>query len=163
MNLPNAKKYRKKPITVEAFRIGIDPIPEWAQDANHFKIVHSDNGLVVGEIHTLEGIMKGYYGDYVIRGAIGELYPCRADIFEDTYTSTQIEDTNIHQKVLQRLYGLMATGQTEKVNQVLARIYTWGQLKSSPEMSIEEIAYSSDLVLRNLLRESELDSNSNAK
>lgn len=36
-------------------------------------------------IRTLEGDMRATYGDYVIRGVAGEFYPCKPDIFEQTY------------------------------------------------------------------------------
>jgi hypothetical protein len=29
--------------------------------------------------------MKGNFGDYIIKGVKGEIYPCKADIFEMTY------------------------------------------------------------------------------
>lgn len=36
-------------------------------------------------IRTLEGDMRATYGDYIIRGVAGEFYPCKPDIFEQTY------------------------------------------------------------------------------
>lgn len=36
-------------------------------------------------IRTLEGDMRVSAGDYVIRGVQGEFYPCKPDIFEQTY------------------------------------------------------------------------------
>lgn len=36
-------------------------------------------------VHTEEGTMKGEAGDYLMRGADGELYPCKAEIFHKTY------------------------------------------------------------------------------
>lgn len=36
-------------------------------------------------IRTLEGVMGANVGDYIIKGVAGEFYPCRADIFEQTY------------------------------------------------------------------------------
>ena len=36
-------------------------------------------------IRTLEGVMRVGFGDYVIRGVQGEFYPCRGDIFRQTY------------------------------------------------------------------------------
>ena len=56
-------KYRKKPVTVEAYQ--------------------TDKELI---IHTLEGDMKASVGDYIITGVNGEQYPCKPDIFEKTYT-----------------------------------------------------------------------------
>ena len=56
------KKYRKKPIIVEAYV---------ATKEEHIK--------------TLEGTMKADKGDYVITGIRGERYPCKPDIFKQTY------------------------------------------------------------------------------
>ena len=56
------KKYRKKPIIVEAY---IATKEEY--------------------IKTLEGTMKADKGDYVITGIHGERYPCKPDIFHETY------------------------------------------------------------------------------
>lgn len=36
-------------------------------------------------IHTLEGDHHALVGDYIIRGVKGEFYPCKPDIFEETY------------------------------------------------------------------------------
>lgn len=37
------------------------------------------------EIQTLEGVLTGSPGDYIIQGVQGEFYPCKPDIFEMTY------------------------------------------------------------------------------
>jgi hypothetical protein len=37
------------------------------------------------DIKTLEGTMRGDYGNYIIKGVQGEIYPCKPDIFESTY------------------------------------------------------------------------------
>lgn len=37
------------------------------------------------DVETLEGIMHGKAGDYLMRGVEGELYVCDADIFNKTY------------------------------------------------------------------------------
>lgn len=36
-------------------------------------------------IWTLEGKMRASMGDYIIKGIKGEFYPCKPDIFEQTY------------------------------------------------------------------------------
>ena len=66
-------KYRKKPIVIYAEKI-TEPL----------------------YIHTLEGIMEGKVGDYLITGVKGEKYPCRADIFEETYEL--VEDSDEEEK-----------------------------------------------------------------
>ena len=37
------------------------------------------------KIATLEGVMNGDHGDYIICGIKGEIYPCKPDIFEESY------------------------------------------------------------------------------
>lgn len=56
------RKYRKKPVVVEAYQTQKEMI-----------------------IHTMEGDMKASPGDYIITGVNGEQYPCKPDIFEKTY------------------------------------------------------------------------------
>jgi hypothetical protein len=36
-------------------------------------------------VETLEGVVEGKPGDYLIVGVRGEMYPCAKDIFEETY------------------------------------------------------------------------------
>lgn len=55
-------KYRKKPVVIEAYQ--------------------TDKEL---DIETLEGTMHASVGDYIITGVRGEQYPCKPDIFEQTY------------------------------------------------------------------------------
>jgi len=76
-------KFRKKPIVIEAFRYNVDPRPDWFQD----KV--SDLTILTTEsfcrIQTLEGLMTGDKGDYIIQGIQGEIYPCKPSIFEASY------------------------------------------------------------------------------
>jgi hypothetical protein len=76
-------KYRKKPVIIEAFRYYIDFIPDWFMDkvTSNQIIMHPTHC----EINTLEGLMRGEKGDYIIKGVQGEIYPCKPDIFEMTY------------------------------------------------------------------------------
>lgn len=84
-------KYVKKPIIIDAFRYCFDNEPEWSlknPSVNHCQ-THSDMWL---EIETLEGVMRANPGDYVIKGIKGELYPCKADIFKESYDSVDLTD-----------------------------------------------------------------------
>ena len=36
-------------------------------------------------VESLEGLVKGQMGDYLMRGVRGEFYICAKDIFESTY------------------------------------------------------------------------------
>ena len=75
-------KYRKKPIVIEAVR--------WTgeNDSEILKFTSCDSVRIYYdeiEIHTLEGNMIASKNDWIIRGIQGELYPCKPDIFEETY------------------------------------------------------------------------------
>jgi len=87
-------KYRKKPVIIEAVQIDkrMDiTSPEWlAQAIQENKVILHGMGKFTRdepwvEIHTLEGIMRGNRGDYIICGVKGELYPCKPDVFKATY------------------------------------------------------------------------------
>ena len=75
-------KYRKKPIVVEAmqYRMMLDlPLLEqWLGD----RWIYFNDGPYVT---TLEGNMKVTLGDWIIKGMAGEFYPCKPDIFRQTY------------------------------------------------------------------------------
>ena len=79
-------RYRKRPVEVEAWQIGSEEKkPVWLLDAmvNGVALERADgSGLL---IRTLEGDHFGNVGDYIIQGVKGELYPCKLDIFEQTY------------------------------------------------------------------------------
>lgn len=78
-------KYRKKPIVIEACRYMIDRyMPDWFMDmvSDNTITTHADGTC---DVKTLEGTMKANFGDYIIRGVNGEVYPCKPDVFEKTY------------------------------------------------------------------------------
>ena len=84
-------KFRKKPVEVEAYRIGDLGWPDaiWDGVDRNDIILHLGccNGRTTGyvEIKTLEGTMRGEIGDWIIRGVKGEFYACKPDIFGATY------------------------------------------------------------------------------
>lgn len=97
------KRFRKKPVTVEAMRYGPSPaeaadVYRWVEentlgsyDTNDIYApvpesgvsIDADTGWLV--IATLEGEMYVSPGDYVIRGVYGDFYPCKPEIFKETY------------------------------------------------------------------------------
>lgn len=84
-------KYRKKPVVIEAYRIPLlgeaaKMPPVWLLDALMNNVVQADAETKLLHIKTLEGEMVGNPGDWIIQGVKGELYPCKPDIFEATYT-----------------------------------------------------------------------------
>ena len=81
-----AKKYRKKPVVIEAAQFDGSErsiVEILALQSDKVKVLREDAGDLL--IPTLEGTMRASVGDYVIRGVQGELYPCKPDIFEQTY------------------------------------------------------------------------------
>lgn len=56
------RKFRKKPVIIEAYECKEEKI-----------------------IHTLEGDHLARVGDFIITGVHGEQYPCKPDIFWETY------------------------------------------------------------------------------
>lgn len=55
-------KFRKKPVIIEAYQT----------DQTQY-------------IETLEGVHRADPGDWIITGVRGEQYPCKPDIFAETY------------------------------------------------------------------------------
>lgn len=81
-------KFRKRPIVVEAFLWNPEDNfrPLWFINAENAVIVYYLTDLPNNVYcKTLEGIMCAVPGDWIIRGAVGEIYPCKPDIFEATY------------------------------------------------------------------------------
>lgn len=84
-------KFRKRPVVIEA----VQWLPEdmeqaggmaaWLQIGNcDFEIGNqfSPRSLY---IRTLEGVMEAAPEDWIIKGVKGEFYPCKPDIFAETY------------------------------------------------------------------------------
>lgn len=91
-----AKKYRKKPVVVYAFRFDVDMkdkdgewyVPDWAVEAYESgTLFYKDAGELY--VKTIEGDLHVSVGSYVLRGVKGELYPVRKDIFEETYEEVE--------------------------------------------------------------------------
>lgn len=93
-------KYRKKPVVIEALQMTQDQWinnaywPDWLitlyepNDVESYPTYlfngTSENGFLP-VIHTLEGNHTVSFGDYIIKGVKGEIYPCKPEIFEMTY------------------------------------------------------------------------------
>lgn len=98
-------RYRKKPVVIEAFQMTEErrqdntDWPVWLHEA--WNIGHGQEGGVfpanqhfprAGDevaIWTLEGIHLVSFGDWIIRGVRGELYPCKPEIFAATYEAAE--------------------------------------------------------------------------
>jgi len=77
-------KYRKKPIIVEAIQYDGNNRKELQEFVGLGLHGAKDNMLA---IQTLEGLLFAQVGDYIIKGIQGEFYPCKPDIFKETYES----------------------------------------------------------------------------
>ena len=80
---PKVRKYRKRPLEIEALRYTtVEALKKAFPD-----IVICIGFLKRGGIYiqTLEGRMEVSEWDYIIKGVKGEYYPCKPDIFKETY------------------------------------------------------------------------------
>ena len=85
-------KCRKKPVVIEAVQfvdteesilklseLGLDPV----------RIDYADLDNPILKIETLEGLMIATEVDYIIKGVQGEFYPCKPEIFKETYEKVE--------------------------------------------------------------------------
>jgi len=74
-------KFRKKPVVIEA--------TQWFKDGDHHAVSRfetpNQDMQGFGWINTLEGGHIVTPGDWIITGVKGEHYPCKPDIFVQTY------------------------------------------------------------------------------
>lgn len=81
------KKFRKKPVVIEATQWNgkYESVKEMfpVENAISPTTINYDKGEII--IHTLEGDMTANINDWIIKGIKGEVYPCKPDIFEETY------------------------------------------------------------------------------
>lgn len=93
----NIQRFRKKPMEIEAVQwtgdnkeeidkfVGVELAYASNEDG-------SDIRLDMLMIPTLESAHEASKGDWIIKGIKGEFYPCKPDIFEETYERVEDED-----------------------------------------------------------------------
>ena len=90
--------YRKKPVVVEAIQwngLNLKEIEDFAGQALDYEIYDTAYQASVAPpkarviIHTLEGDHVATVGDYIIKGVKGEFYPCKPEIFAETYEAVE--------------------------------------------------------------------------
>ncbi|QDB74949.1 hypothetical protein KNU57_gp81 [Gordonia phage Valary] len=101
------KRYRKKPVEIEAMQwdgtaAGATPIINWVLENDGNAVLQCADPVRCEEnagdcphwltIRTLEGDMRTPWGGWVIRGVKGEFYPCKPDIFAETYDDPEDDD-----------------------------------------------------------------------
>ena len=86
--------FRKKPVVIEAFRweghAAYRPSadPKWFREAIDAQTAYfhtKTDGELVLVVRTNHGVADVHRGDWVIRQTTGEIYPCQADIFAQSY------------------------------------------------------------------------------
>ena len=80
-------RYIKKPIPVEAIQWTGHNFDEIHDFVTNRPVVVTGNNEVI--ISTLEGDMRAPEGSWIIRGPLGEFYPCRGEVFEETYEQVE--------------------------------------------------------------------------
>lgn len=76
--------YKKKPVDIQAMKLTKESrskVEEWLMQYDvSFKSLNE--GIWIA---TLEGWIEVSMGDYIIKGVVNEFYPCKPDVFEQTY------------------------------------------------------------------------------
>lgn len=83
-------KFRKKPVMVDAWcyrDLTLDDAPGWVLTSTIPQ--EASDGTPTLVVRTLEGDMIASWGDWIIRGVKGEVYPCKPDIFVASYTPVE--------------------------------------------------------------------------
>ena len=76
-------RFRKKPVIIEAIQwTGENLVELIAFGLTGAYLLATDKQL---QVSTLEGGHIASVGDWIIKGVKGEWYPCKPDIFEQTY------------------------------------------------------------------------------
>jgi hypothetical protein len=78
--------FRKKPVVIEAIQFSGN---NWSvlDRFTNGRVSQMGNGeKATLDVITLEGkYLTARVGDWIIKGVAGEVYPCKPDIFEQTY------------------------------------------------------------------------------
>lgn len=81
--------WRKKPVVIEARQFRETELheqydlAEWCLGKLRGTLLPSNQRVI--QINTMEGEMEARVGDWIIKGVAGEFYPCKPDIFAQTY------------------------------------------------------------------------------
>jgi hypothetical protein len=104
--------FRKKPVMIEAVQFEslvllggevfsihfntAEALPKWVRDAiiNDTLCPNFKDGKSL-VVTTLEGDHIASPGDWIIRGVEGELYPCKPNIFAQTYDPVDEQDVEV--------------------------------------------------------------------
>lgn len=91
--------YRAKPCVIEAWQNlpqNQDDMPEWLQAAMQEAVVVRHHIVPRAfAVVTTEGTMRADFGDFIVRGLAGEIYPCKEDVFLAKYEPAEDEEAEI--------------------------------------------------------------------
>ncbi len=88
-------KFRKKPVVIDAIQftgLNREKIEKFVGEPLTYQILDTNTNNVDLEalhIKTLEGTHLAKPNDWIIRGVKGEFYPCKPDIFKETYDKVE--------------------------------------------------------------------------
>lgn len=93
----------RKSETVEYFRYGTDPEPDWFLTLPRETVFDADGGII-GDIDTSEHTtietdnqsIKAYKGEYIIKDEHANIYTLGKDIFNMAYVKLQQDDNGTH-------------------------------------------------------------------
>jgi len=77
--------FRKKPVVIEAIQFTEESKDRAFNFITCNKYADFEDGVPVIQIQTLEGVHLARFGDWIIKGVAGEYYPCKDEIFQQTY------------------------------------------------------------------------------
>ncbi len=95
------EKFRKKPVVIEAEQFLKDKVPypdgvyigglycSTSESGEWCEIHQLSHRLPFYKVDTLEGEHFVSHRDWIITGVRGEKYPCKPDIFEQTYEKVE--------------------------------------------------------------------------
>lgn len=103
---PGVKRVRKLPVEIEAMQWPggaalATPVINWILENGGTARYHEERTIPASwplpeehvdesiAIDTLEGQMNASAGDWILKGVKGEFYPCRDDIFQQTYEAVE--------------------------------------------------------------------------
>lgn len=87
-------KFKKRPVVIDAFQLNSAKPHEVTNflaevfAERKVPLIETKAVILKGDkwyIETLEGVMQGDDGDYLIVGVANEVYPCKPDIFLKTH------------------------------------------------------------------------------
>lgn len=86
-------RFRKRPLEVEAVQFTDDNVAEVLEFGGENVWYTTLPEPLIG-VHTLEGDVYARPGSWIVKGQVGEFWPIRGDIFEETYERVEDESSS---------------------------------------------------------------------